>query len=210
MGYINEVLNDEEEIDYGFEGGPEYNTEIVDLDNSLEARDAKWLYPKHRYSASFSAMDDPARDNIIEVFHACRGRAHSFKFKDWNDYLAVDEPLIVQNGTMNPVQLYKTYNFGEAFTIRPVQAVRSDAVVMLSGVPVGGVLDINTGMFTPSVNWTAGSYTWTGEFYVWVRFVDDYNALTIEGWRNNAASVELIEDKRPITATNVPLSWDGE
>jgi uncharacterized protein (TIGR02217 family) len=207
MGYINQLLD--EEVAYGFEGGPEYNTTIVDLDNSLEQRDSKWIYPRHKYSASFDNMDDAPKEAVIEIFHAVRGRRHAFKFKDWNDYVVVDEPVLVAAGTMNPIQLYKTYAFGEAFTIRPIQAVSEDTVVKDNvGATVAGTLNTELGMFTPAANWAATPYTWTGEFYVWVRFQDDYNAFTINSWRASTSNVELQEDKRRITATNVPDSWE--
>lgn len=205
MGYISAVLD--EEVDYGFEGGPEYSTTVVDLENGLEQRDSQWMYPRHRYSASFNNLDDDARDAIITAFHAARGKRHAFKFKDWNDYVATDEPLVVPVGTSDAIQLYKTYNFGPAYTIRPVQALKS-ATIYLGGVAVAGTLDVETGMFTPAAAWAAGSYTWSGEFYVWVRFAEDYNAFVINSWQANTANVDLQEDKRKITATNVPLSWE--
>lgn len=207
MAYINAVLA--EEVAYGFQGGPEYLTSGVELENGIEIRDSKWKYPKHRYSAEFDNLDDTARDAIIEVFHACRGKFHSFKFKDWNDFTATDEALNIPAayvGTTNPVQLYKTYNFGPAYTIRPVQAVAT-ATIYLGGVAVAGTLDTETGMFAPAAAWAAGAYTWSGEFYVWVHFDNDYNSFTINSWKANTASVDLVEDKRKITATNVPDSW---
>jgi len=207
MGYINQVLDDE--VAYGFEGGPEYNTVVIDLENSLEQRDSKWKYPRHKYSATFDNMDDADRDRIIEVFHACRGKRHAFKFKDWNDFTAQNEPLLVSSGTTNVVQLYKTYQFGVAFTIRPIQTVSAETRIYDSlGEVVPGLLDINLGTFTPSGAWGEGPYTWSGEFYIWVRFQDDYNAFTINSWRASTAQIELQEDKRKVTATNVPDSWE--
>lgn len=208
MAYIDAILN--EEVAYGFQGGPEYMTSAVELENGIEIRDSKWKYPRHKYSAEFDNLDDAVRDTIINVFHACRGKRHSFKFKDWNDFTATNEPLNVSAeyiGTTNPVQLYKTYNFGIAYTIRPVQAVAT-ATIYLGGVAISGTVDTETGMFTPAVAWVAGSYTWSGEFYVWVRFDSDYNSFTINSWRANTASVDLVEDKKKITATNVPNSWE--
>jgi uncharacterized protein (TIGR02217 family) len=206
MGFINAILD--EAVAYGFEGGPEYSTGVVDLDYGLDIRDSEWIYPRHKYTASFEDLDDDARDTIIEVFHATRGQRHSFKFKDWNDYVATNEPLVVDVvGTTNPVQLYKTYTFGPAYTIRPIQALEA-AVVSLAGVPVAGTIDTETGMFYPAAAWVAGSYTWSGTFYVWTRFTNDYNAFTINSWRAATANVELQEDKRKITATNVPASWE--
>ncbi|URA06807.1 hypothetical protein QAY89_gp42 [Xanthomonas phage Langgrundblatt1] len=208
MGFINEVLD--EQVDYGFEGGPEYSNEVVDLENGFEYIDSAWQYARHRYSASFGNITDEDRDFIIATFHACKGRRHYFKFKDWNDYVATDQPLQVEAGTTNAVQLYKTYSFGQAYTIRPIQALKSGTVTVKSpgGSTVTGTFDYETGMFTPSSAWGSGTYSWSGEFYVWVRFDADYNSMTINSWRANTAKVELMEVKRDITATNVPSSWE--
>lgn len=208
MGYINAILDDQ--VAYGFEGGPEYNTGKVDLENGLQVRNGTWKYPRHRYNASFEDIPEEVRDYLIEVFHACRGSLHSFKFKDWNDYTAENEPLQVLTGIL-PVQLYKTYQFGNAYTVRLIQAVVPGTIVVKdnTGTTVDGVVDSETGMFYPNAAWDASkTYSWSGEFFVWVHFEDDYNAMTIKAWRNHTADVDLEEDRRKVTATNVPTSWD--
>lgn len=206
MAFLNAVLD--EVFSYGFEGGPEYNTGEVDLENGLQIRNSLWMYPKHRYSASFANIQDEARDRLIEIFHAVRGKRHSFKMRDHNDFEVDDEPLQVEVGTTNPAQLYKTYRFGEAYTIRPIQAIEFAIVSDTSGNEIPGTVDTETGMFYPDVPWPAVPLVWSGEFYVWVHFNEDYNAITINSWRDHTASVELEEDRRRITATNVPLSWE--
>lgn len=207
MAFIDELLD--EEVAYGFEGGPEYNTTVIDLENSLEQRDSKWKYAKHKYSATFDNLTDEAKETIIRVFHACRGRRHAFMFKDWNDYQAAAEPIVVPTGTSDPIQLYKTYNFGEAYTVRVVQAVNSNTRIRdVDNNIVAGTLDTATGMFTPADDWEAGQHTWSGDFYVWVRFQDDYNSFTINSWQASTAQVDLLEDKRDVTAENVPDSWE--
>lgn len=208
MGYINGVLD--EQVDYGFEGGPEYSNEIVDLENGFEHINSAWSYPRHKYSASFGNIKDKNRDYIIAVFHSCKGRQHYFKFKDWNDYEAIEENLNVEAGTLNPVQLYKTYQPENwpAFTIRPIQAIKFAEILSPGGSVVSGELDTETGIFIPDVAWGSGDYTWSGEFYVWVRFEADYNPMTINSWQANTAQVDLIEGKRKFTAKNIPESWD--
>lgn len=206
MAFINAILD--EAVAYGFEGGPEYNTINVDLENGLSHRDSAWMYPRHKYSAQFDNMSDDDRDEVIEVFHAVRGMRHSFKFKDWNDFHVTNEPLNVEVGTSNRVQLYKTYNFGPAYTIRPIQAIATDVVIYNGATPIAGTLNTETGEFTPNAAWASGTYTWSGTYYVWVHFTEDYNSFTINSWRANTANIDLEEDKQQITATNVPLSWE--
>lgn len=214
MARINAVLD--EQVDYGFEGGPEYSNEVTELENGFEHIDSAWEYPRHRYSASFGNISDESASYIIDVFHACRGRRHYFKFKDWNDYAVVDEPLEVLPGTTDPIQLYKTHQPTDpvtgivwpVWTSRPIQAVLSATIKTPGGAVVAGTLNTETGQFTPDVAWLSGTHTWSGEFYIWVRFDADYNPMTINSWRANTAKVELVEGKFAFTPTNVPDSWE--
>ncbi len=179
----------------GFMGGPEWSTQVVDLENGLEQRNADWLYPKHRYAAQYMNFDAQARDEILEAFHACRGRLHVFRFKDWNDYVADAEPLAPAVGTSTPLQLIKTYTLGSQASARLIQAVVF-AVVSRNGSPVAGTLDLATGLFTPDAAWVAGTFTWSGEFDVWVRFASDYNAFAIGNLDAHTADIELVEVRR--------------
>ncbi|AMW36137.1 hypothetical protein [Xanthomonas phage XAJ2] len=195
MAFLNQRLS--EEVAYGFSGGPSWQTLIIEMDNGNEARNAQWLYPKHRYTAAYEDIAETARDAILQAFHACRGRLHAFRFKDWNDYKAVSEPVInIQVGTRNPAQLIKAYEFGTEQSTRLIQAVSSATLIGPNGANVPGSVDLTTGLFTPSANWAAGSYFWSGEFDVWVRFDNDYNAFTIGSWQHHSANIELVEVRR--------------
>lgn len=208
MGRINAVLD--EKIDYGFEGGVRYKTDVNENPNRFEERDSDWKYGKHEYEASFGLLDDPDRDFIISVFHTCRGRRHSFLFYDWNDRYIVNQTIIVgAEGTLEQIQLYKRYEgFGDAYTIRPIQALKTAVLKDDLGATVAGTWDLLTGLFTPDTAWGPGPYKVDAEFYVWVRFDDDYNPMAINSWRDNTAKVRLIEDPIYFTATNVPESWE--
>lgn len=192
MSYINQRISDC--VAYGFTGGPEWSTQIVLLDNGGELRNGQWLYPRHRYSAEYMNIDPKARDELLSAFHAARGRLYAFRFKDWNDYVAANQSLSVDIGTQNPVQLVKRYYLGGAFAERLIKAPVSGVITGPSG-PVSGVLDNTTGVFTPSSDWAAGAYSWSGEFDVWVRFDSDFNAFVIGNWQAHTSNIELIEVK---------------
>lgn len=209
MGRIAAVLD--EEVDYGFEGGPRYKTGSIDLENGLFDKDSQWVYPRHEYNASFGNVKDDARDHIIAVFHVCRGSRHSIMFKDWNDFEIIDQVIQVLPGTTDTIQLYKTYApFGPPWiTVRPIQALKAGAVIVDENLdPVAGTFNNLTGEFTPVGAWGAGEYRLTCEFYVWVFFEEDYNPMTINSWMANTASVNLIEDKFEFDSLNVPDSWE--
>lgn len=183
-------------VAYGFTGGPEYSTLVVTLDNGREQRNRQWRYPRHRYSAQYLNLSPEAQREIISLFHAAAGQWSAFRFKDWNDYQAVGEPLAPVVGTSDPVQLIKSYTFGAASSTRLIQAPVMGAVIKRNGSAVNGTLDTQTGMFTPAAPWEAGIYTWDGEFDVWVRFASDYNAFAIGAPNARTSDIELVEVRR--------------
>lgn len=209
MARINTVLDDA--VSYGFEGGPRYRTNVGEYPNRMEDRDSSWKYPKHEYSASFQDVNEVQRDYILAAIHVCRGRKHSLKFKDWNDYRIQNQEIQVLPGSSDPVQLYKTYApFGPPYVqIRPIQAFNFAQLVDPLGNPVDGTLDTETGIFSPTLEWVAGAYQIAlAEFYVWVRFDDDYTGITINNWRQHTARMSLKEDPFDFLPANVPNSWD--
>lgn len=209
MGRIYAVLD--EDVDYGFKGGPRYKTNIGEYPNRLEDRDSEWKYSKHEFNASWGDVPDEKRDHILAGFHVCRGRKHAIMFKDWNDFQIVDQPLQVLPGTNLPIQLYKTYApYGPDYVaVRPVQAFKHCDIVDALGDLVAGTLDPYTGIFTPTSEWGVGQYMIEhAEFYVWVRYDNDYNELTINSWRANTARVSFVEDPFDFLPENVPPSWD--
>ena len=212
MARIPVVLD--KEVSYGFSGGGGYNVNVQELGNRFEERDERWKYAKHVYNAAYENIQEETRDALINAFHACGGRAHSFMFKDWNDYEIRDQLLAVRPGTSEAVQLYKTYEFGPAYRIRPVQALDvaefTPFIVDGDDNVIAGTFDPLTGMFTPEDDWVLGNHYLSCNFLVWVRFDDDMNEMTIGGWRDHSADVTLVEDPFPMYALNLPESWDGE
>lgn len=201
MTYINHRISDC--VAQGFTGGPEFNTLVVTMANGREQRNGQWIYPKCRYAAQYMNFNRTEQQEIIAAFYAARGQLHVFRFKDWNDYSAESEDgaweavLNPSVGTMTPAQLFKSYVMGPETTDRKIQAPVSGTVaVFRNGLPVAVTVDYETGLVTPAANWVAGTYTWTGEHDVWVRFGSDYNAFTAN--TNNAATadIELVEVRR--------------
>lgn len=205
----------DEGLAYGFKGGGEYSVNVSELENRFEERDENWLYPKHRYDASFEDLNEKTQEDIIKMLHACRGRLHSIKMKDWNDFRIVEQPVQVLPGTSDPIQIYKIYqpDGWPAFSIRPIQAIdtrpESDPFIFLddNGDPVAGSLDANTGIFTPVGLWGNGVYTLSCAFLVWVRLDNDDNQMTINAWRRHTVDVGLVEDPFEFLPANVPMSW---
>lgn len=178
-----------------FTGGPRYRTETVPLDNGDDVRNRQWAYPKHEYAAEYLNFTQDARDEIIEMQHVAAGSWLDFRFKDWMDFTATDEPLSPVIGTSTPVQFMKTYTKGAHSSQRIIQAIVS-ATVYRNGVAWPGTYDAELGLFTPTADWTAATYTWSGEFDVWVHFQEDYNPFTATDMRHWTSNFTLIEERQ--------------
>lgn len=192
MPRINERID--ECVSQQFTGGPRFRTETIRMDNAVQMRDRKWLYPIHEYQAEYMNFTPEARDEVIAMMHVAAGSWLDFRFKDWMDYQATLQPLSPQLGTSNPIQLTKTYTKGGQTSQRIVQAIVS-ATVFADGSPVAGTLDDELGLFTPDDDWDAATYTWSGDFDVWVHFVEDYNPFSATDISHWTAPI-LLEESR--------------
>ncbi|WP_426269139.1 DUF2460 domain-containing protein [Dyella kyungheensis] len=193
-GFINKRLS--LSVESGFVGGPEWSTDIQSTSGGREKRNQLWKFPKHHYTASLTVFT-PA--NILELrslFYACAGQWGAFRFRDVMDFTSVKETLAVAVGTQTPVQLIKTYAFGDQSFSRQIQAPVDGSVTILDAdglTPIAGTLDVMTGLFTPTANWPHSAAAWTGQFDVWVRFASDYGALTAVTLNAMTSDIELLE-----------------
>lgn len=192
MPRINERIN--ECVSLEFTGGPKFRTETTRMDNAVEVRDRKWLYPLHQYQVAYQNLRPEARNEVITMMHVAAGSWLDFRFKDWMDFTATNQPLSPEIGTDNPVQLVKTYTKGGQTAQRIIQAVVS-ATILANGSLVEGTLDNELGLFTPDEDWAAATYTWSGQFDVWVHFVEDYNPFSASDISHWTAPI-LLEESR--------------
>lgn len=193
MARINERIS--ECVSLQFTGGPRYRTLTVPLDNGMQVRNRRWQYPKHEYAAEFLNLRPEDRNEVLRFIHAAAGSWLDFRFKDWMDYEATNEPLSPQIGTTEPVQLVKTYTAGGHSSQRVIQAIVS-ATVYADGSPVSGNLDMELGLFTPDAPWATATHTWSGEFDVWVHFTEDYNPFTASDINHWTAQIALEESRQ--------------
>lgn len=186
---------------FGWQGGPEFNTRITMLKSGHERRNANWAQMRHHYTLPFQNItDDAYLGDLKAVFLAMLGQAHSFLAKDHSDFEATVEALGTTPSGSTPVQLKKTYTFGSATYTRNILKPKAGSVtVYQNGTSKAGTFSTTTGLFTPTTAWTGGAtLTWTGQFFVPVRFASDLLQMSIDNKRDGVAyamngSAELIE-----------------
>ena len=146
-----------------------------------------------RYDVAHAARREAAWRKLQAFFLVCNGRANSFRFKDWTDYVCAAGDGIFQDadsGSPTGQQMYKVYSFGGQTYYRKITKPVSGTITVTGG----GTLDYSSGIVdggTPTA--------WSGEFDVHARFDTDAmrsetitrtpDGELIVGWR----SIPIIE-----------------
>jgi uncharacterized protein (TIGR02217 family) len=188
---------------FGFQGGPEFSTNVQAMASGREKRNAEWSTARHKYTVPFIALDSEKFQQVKRVFMMCKGRAHTFLHRDWADYNATNEFIANGDGALKVFQLIKTYGQDSGDYVRTIDKpdtstgavqIRVNGILQTSGV----VVDSTTGVVTFAVAPSSGAViTWTGLFYVHVRFDMDYLPFSIDNKSKGDfvqnGSVDLIE-----------------
>lgn len=199
-GFHNIVFD--EKVSYGSTGGPVYNTTVISLNNGFEQRNQNWEHPLSSWSFQHVIESSQKLDYLKRFFHARRGKAYAFLFKDWSDYKVRKTPDSTYNeGTLSLVstgyyQLQKFYNDGVSSYTRTIKRIKNGTVKVYnsSDVELSITVDNDTGI----VHIASGTPSyWTGEFYVKGRFdFDDAQFQlnnTTYGFQNSIKVIEVRE-----------------
>ena len=180
------------DISYGATGGPMFLTDVVATVSGHEQRNSKWSQARARYNVASGIKTETQWQALISFFRARRGKAVGFRFKDWGDFKAVNQPLLSLGGTQ--YQLVKQYVSGavvsERIITKPVAGtvkLYRNSILQASGWSI----DTTTGIITTSLT---GTLTVDFDFDVPVRFDTDELALSLDSF--NAGSwnnIPLIE-----------------
>lgn len=174
------------DISYGSGGGPEYSTDIVITASGHEQRNSNWAAARARYNVAHGVKTQAQLNTLIAFFRARRGRAHSFRFKDWTDFSVAAQAIGTGTGALTTFQLIKTYTSGGVTETRAITKPVSGAVQ----VYLNSVLQVSGW----SVNATTGVITFTSapgngvvvsadfEFDVPVRFDTDRLAASLDAY----------------------------
>ena len=196
MPFIDARINQDKE--FGFVGGPEFNTEKRRLKSGHTKRRRIWDYPIHRFTADYATFDADERDVFLNFFMVAAGSWAAFRFRDKNDYRAIDQPIGLGDGTSNPLQLVRVYQIpgvGMSLT-RPINLPLNPVITNSLDEVIPATVDLLTGLATPTSPWPMDAVLkWNGEFDVRVCLAADFNPLNrIEG-DIDEVMIELEEDR---------------
>lgn len=126
-------------IALGTTGGPERRTDIVQLSNGRESRNARWRDSRRRYEAGSGMRSAYDLTTLISFFEARQGSLFGFRFKDPLDFSSTsfgsaitnsDQIIGVGDGTTTIFQLSKTYNDTGGSAKRIVEKPVSGSVII--------------------------------------------------------------------------------
>jgi uncharacterized protein (TIGR02217 family) len=180
----------------GATGGPGFSTQIVTLASGAEQRNVNWSQARGRWNISTGIRSRADMAAVIAHFHVVKGRAYSFRFKDWNDYDAADQAMVQITPTV--WQIVKRYNRSGYEHVRTItKPVAGSVTVKIAGSPVTpGAIDALTGRIT-FASAPGSAPTASFQFDVPVRFDTDSLPVQANAWDlqvvNNIDLVEVLE-----------------
>ena len=181
------------DISYGSKGGPGFNTTVLELSSGAEKRNQNWQRTRAKYDVSHGIKSRAQMDLLTAFFYTAAGRAHSFRFKDWADYIVPRETIGTTDTTTATFQMIKIYTFDtETYTRNISKPIASGFTAWVNSVSQVVVYDVAPGASEVSINTTTGIVTIgathaattgqivevEGEFDVHCRFeTDDLNII---------------------------------
>ncbi|MFN7103606.1 MAG: TIGR02217 family protein [Pseudorhizobium sp.] len=145
----------------GTSGGPVRRTDIVNLSNGRENRNARWRGSRHSYDAGSGIRSLADLYAVLEFFEARSGRLNGFRFRDPLDatsrapgepVTATDQVIGTGDGTTASFALSKTYGDAGGGWVRAIaKPVAGTVLVSVDGVvtaPASFAVDATTGLVT--------------------------------------------------------------
>jgi len=162
-------------------GGPAFRTDVVTTAYGAEQRNgASGVHARRIFDIDTDTLSVALRDELFDFYDARRGSTDSFRFLDPFDYIATAQPLVSVSGGR---QLVKNYVIGSTTYQRPI--IKPINSITLTG---GGSVDYETGLVTGG-----SGGTWSGQFEIQARFVDDQLEAASTTSAHEAVSLTLIE-----------------
>jgi uncharacterized protein (TIGR02217 family) len=210
--------------DYGAVGGMGYETEITEVADDREQRNATRYLPKGRWQLGDRLIAESEADLLSEVsylkqFHLDRlGSFQGFRFKDWSDFQGTNQDIATGNGVKTQFQLRKAYKVGSVVTYRPIQKpVVGTVDIFVNGVNVatianhGWVVNHETGVLSNPTPLASGAkLTADFQFDVPVWFESDEIGFSLQAYEPETKSAIYRLESVFVVEGKIPpaITWD--
>lgn len=163
------------DISSGASGGAGFQTDVIVVNSGFEQRNANWADARCAFDVSHGVKTQEQLNALISFFRVMKGKANSFRFKDWTDFIVTTSEGIFATIDATHFQMYKLYTTSGNAHERKITKPVSGTVTVTGGTAIS--INYTTGIVTVS----SGTPTaWAGEFDVPCRFDTDQMKATID------------------------------
>lgn len=192
MAFIDARINSD--YLYGFTGGPQWNTLKVGMASGYTRKNKDWALPLGKWTTNYALLTPEKQEALLAAFWVCGGGFADFRFKDYNDFRAINQIIGVGDGTSDPIQLVRSYQFGSVYFTRPITLPLNAVIQDSDDVVIAATVNPTTGIATPTSPWPMGKVLrWNGEFDVKAAFEEDYNPFTAQASNVRECPVRIVE-----------------
>ena len=197
------------DISDGSLGGPSYLTFVQGIQSGGEQRLPSWPYGRYEFDAQYGAKRPEQMENLVRFFHARKGRAYGFRYRDPMDYKscavgdtpANDDQVFVGSavGGETSIQIVKNYTDGGVTTTRPItKPISGTVLVKKNATPLTETthysVNYSTGIITLFSALVATDVVTGGfQFHVPCRFDSDSLPIRLQGPLVGDTRVPIIE-----------------
>lgn len=155
---------------------PAFSTTVKQLRGGGEYRSRNWAHPLRNFEIAYGSRTKERIEAELQtfMFDVAVGSFNGFRARDWSDYTATNEQLGVGDGTTYWFRFYKRYANYQRRIMKPDPSTVT--IYVNGGVvdPDTWAIDADNGVVVflnaPATN---DIISWTGEFHVPVRFMED-------------------------------------
>ena len=177
---------------FGWVGGPEFMTRIVEMRNGRERRNAEWANARHRFQLPYWNLKSSDYARIKSHHLVCRGRLHNFLYQDRLDHSAQAAVFGIAEAGQTAFQLGKTSELDGVSYFREVNCLyRPDPASPGDALEV-----IASGGSQPG----DGMLHWAQELELGAWFSLDYQGSVSQVqyvWRSQRGQLHLFLDRAP-------------
>ena len=201
------------DIKYGSGGGPKFSTRIIRAYSGAEHRNQAWSQALRSYDVTYGIDSQDKMEAVLEVVEATYGPTTGFLYLDYMDYKtcrtdqdpAQDDQVFLASavGGETTTQIIKNYIKGAQTVPRDITKPYGTWLIEINSVLLTEGVDYDIDYTTGIITWDTGAYPsgltasdtvkGGGQFYVPVRFANDYSHFTIDDWRQGGANIQLLE-----------------
>ena len=155
---------------------PAFRTTVKQLRGGGEYRTQLWEHPLRTFEIAYGTRSVERIESELQtfLFDVSKGALNGFRARDWSDYTATDEQCGVGDGTTFWFRMYKRYASYQRRILKPDPSTVTIKVNGTTVSPDAWAIDADNGVVVflspPS---TGNIVTWSGQFHVPVRFMDD-------------------------------------